>query len=76
MQLEDESPDFLVNCYQSARAIAREQCRCRQCGIHCSPFCSMCEICGTQDPVRLPFVWLSFVTAAVVVLAVTVTWML
>lgn len=49
--------DFVLSCYQRVRAAWHERSRCRECGTRCSCFANVCETCGTQDPVRLPFTW-------------------
>ena len=52
-----ESSDFFVTCYQYIRSAAHEKCRCRECGDYCSLTASVCETCGTQDPVQVPIFW-------------------
>ena len=66
--------DFLVTCYQNLRTAVHKRCRCRECGVQCAPLNSICEVCGTQDPVRLPFVWLCYATITVVILGAILAW--
>jgi hypothetical protein len=55
-----KEPDFFVDCYRRVRMACQELCRCRECRARCSVFANVCETCGTQDPVRLPFAWAVF----------------
>jgi hypothetical protein len=57
IHVHSENPDFFVGCYQRLRTVAHERCRCRECGDYCPLTASVCETCGTQDPVRLPISW-------------------
>ena len=57
VHVHSEEPDFLAACYQRIRAAVHEQCRCRECGDYCTLTATLCETCGTQDPVRLPISW-------------------
>ncbi len=75
-ELKQPKQDFLVACYLKARTVARELCQCRQCGGHCKLLCSICEHCGAQDPVRLPFVWLCCTALLVVALGAAGMWLL
>ena len=53
VHVHSEAPDFFAACYQRIRAAVHEQCRCRECGEHCTFTANLCETCGTQDPVPL-----------------------
>ena len=76
MHLEKESQDFLVVCYRKICAFAREQCHCRQCDGDCNLLSNICEHCGAQDPVRLPFAWLCGAAVLVVLLGAAGAWLL
>ncbi|MCU0959818.1 MAG: hypothetical protein MUF48_06905 [Pirellulaceae bacterium] len=68
-----EDTDFLVDCGRRIRAAVREHCRCRECGERCHVFATVCETCGTQDPIRLPITWALWavgISAAVLALQV------
>lgn len=67
----EEHPDFLIDCGRRLRAAVREHCRCRECGERCRAFATVCDTCGTQDPIRLPITWMVWavgVAAAVLAL--------
>ncbi len=49
--------DFFVQCARHIRTEVDDMCRCRQCRSRCSPLSSICETCGTQDPIELPWRW-------------------
>ncbi len=53
----DQDTDFVVQCIRRFRAVVDQQCRCRGCHTHCSMWSNICETCGTQDPVQLPWKW-------------------
>ncbi len=53
----DHEVDFFVQCYRYLRATADQLCRCRECHSPCGLLSSICETCGTQDPVQLPWRW-------------------
>jgi hypothetical protein len=57
VHVHGQTPDFFVTVYQRMRSWVHEHCRCRECGEYCSFVASVCETCGTQDPVRLPISW-------------------
>ncbi len=62
----EENRDFLVTCIQKVRSIIQHRCRCRQCGEQCSWTDDICQVCGTQDPIRLPMKWLACGSAILV----------
>jgi len=74
MHVENQSSDFLVQCYHVVRATTWQRCCCRQCGVHCSPFASICHVCGAQDPVRFPFVWLGYAVALITGVTILGIW--
>lgn len=55
-----KEPDFFVVCYRRVRMAWQGRCGCRECGSKCSFLSNVCETCGTQDPIRLPFAWAIF----------------
>jgi hypothetical protein len=66
-----KEPDFFLVCFRRMRTACQQLCRCRECRAQCSVFTTVCETCGTQDPVRLPLTWAVFavsVCAAVLVI--------
>jgi hypothetical protein len=63
-------------CYQYFRSAVHEKCRCRGCGDYCRLAASVCETCGTQDPVQVPISWgIAFLGICTTILA-TGAWMI
>jgi hypothetical protein len=68
-----ENTDFFVDCCRRIRSAIREHCRCRECSDRCHVFATVCQTCGTQDPIRLPIAWALWavgISAAVLALQV------
>ncbi len=71
---QDQDVDFFIQCLQLCRSAMDQLCRCRECRSHCSPLSSICETCGTQDPVRLPWKWTVLAGVTCVALLVIGVW--
>lgn len=76
MHTKIDSRNVLASSLQKTAKWATSKFRCRECGSKCSPLSSICETCGSRDPVRLPVIWLGYALAIVLIVAAYEGWLI
>jgi uncharacterized OB-fold protein len=69
MHSKIESRNVVASSLQKTTKWATSKFGCRECGSKCSPLSSICETCGSRDPVRLPVIWLGYAVAIAFIVA-------